>query len=327
MWGFFILGETMFRCIKSASFAACALALLITSSSTFAMPANPAPRTFVQPDGSTFQAVPQGDERMLWYKTVNTDDIVVFNPLSQSYEYAEVERALGEFFLRPSGLLFGQTAGFSIPQLKHQDLMSAWKSAWEGFEDSHDHGASEGGESAPEATPGNAGPSGANSVQSGNYDYKTLFIMIEFNDSQFVSNEAVWSDKTFGGYPGSTVSAGSLNDYYQEITDGQLFFSPANDSQGTANDGFVKVQLNINHPQYARDWSSWRSVLADAFNAAASSVDFSQYDVNQNGSVDKTDLLVAFIVSGKESSYYGSETEGFWGHAYFNHNFGTDWST
>ncbi len=314
----------MFRCIKAASFAVSVLALSTLSSSTVAMPANPEPRTLVQPDGAQFQAVPHGDERMLWYKTVDTGEIVVFNPLSQSYEYAEVETALGDTFLRPSGLLFGQTGGFSIPQLNPQDLMAAWQSAWEDFEDSHDHGShNHGSESAPESASGNAGPSGSVSVQSGQYVYNTLFIMIEFNDFQFVSDEAVWADKTFGGYPGNSITAGSLNDYYQEISDGQLFFTPANETQGTANDGFVKVQLNINHPQYARNWSGWRDVLRDAFNAAAPHVDFSQYDTNQNGSVDKTELLVSFIVAGKESSYYGSETEGFWGHAYFSHSFGT----
>ncbi len=317
----YLSGDTMSRCKKAAAFAATAILLCSITLPTHSMPANPAPRIFVQPDGSSFEASPQGDERMLWFETVDTNEVVVYNPLSSSYEYAEVEVDVEGFFLRPSGLLFGQTPLNVIPEIHYEDLMEAWNTAWEGYGDHSDHG--HGGESAPEAQSGEGAPEhGSAAPTPGQYIYNSLFIMVEFDDFQFTSDEATWSNKIFGGYP-SEVSAGSLNDYYQEISQGQLFFTPANENQGTANDGFIKVQVSGNHPQYARDWSGWRTKLVEAFNAAANHIDFSQYDTNQNGTIDKTELLVSFIISGRESSYSGSESEGFWGHAYFSHNFGS----
>lgn len=313
----------MLRCLKTVCFAAPAVLLCLASSLVHSMPANPEPRTFVQPDGSSFQASPKGDEHILWYETVDTGDIVVFNPLSSSYEYAEIETSLEGLFLRPSGLLFGQAPLESIPLVQYDDLMEAWNTAWEDFGGLHLHADEiSANEAAPEDINGNDSLLGPDAGPlSGEHIYNTLFIMVEFNDIQFSSNEAIWTDKIFGGYP-NNVSAGSLNDYYQEISQGQLAFNPANESQGTISDGFIKVKLDIDHPQYARNWSGWRTVLADAFNAAAPSIDFSQYDTNQSGVIDKTELLVSFIVSGRESSYNGSETEGFWGHAYMSYNFG-----
>ncbi len=313
----------MLRCLKTVCFAAPAVLLCLASSLVHSMPANPEPRTFVQPDGSSFQASPKGDEHILWYETVDTGDIVVFNALSRSYEYAEIETVLEGLILRPSGLLFGQAPLESIPLVQYDDLMEAWNTAWEGFGDLHSNDDEfSANESASEDGNGNgilSGPDAAPVI--GEHVYNSLFIMVEFNDIQFSSNEATWSDKIFGGYP-NNVSAGSLNDYYQEVSQGQLAFNPANESQGTANDGFIKVKLDIDHPQFARNWSGWKPLLADAFNAAAPSIDFSQYDTNQNGVIDKTELLVSFIVSGRESSYNGSESEGFWGHASMNYNFG-----
>ncbi len=313
----------MLRCLKTVCFAAPAVLLCLASSLVHSMPANPEPRTFVQPDGSSFQASPKGDEHILWYETVDTGDIVVFNPLSSSYEYGEIETALEGLILRPSGLLFGQTPLESIPLVHYDDLMEAWTTAWEGFGDVHLHDN--------EINPNESAPGQVNSSEIlhgpeaapviGEHIYNSLFIMVEFNDIQFTNSDAAWTNKIFGDYP-NNITAGSVNDYYQEISQGQLAFNPANESQGTANDGFIKVRLDINHPQYARNWSGWRTVLTDAFNAAASSIDFSQYDTNQSGVIDKTELLVSFIVSGRESSYSGSESEGFWGHAYMSYNFG-----
>lgn len=326
----------MFRCIKAVRFAAPAILLCLLTSPALSMPANPEPRTFSQPDGSSFEASPQGDEHILWFETVDTGDILVYNPLNTSYEYAEIEYvgtdgaetegAVEGVFLRPSGLLFGQTPLSSIPTVNYQDLMQAWSTAWENFGGAHVDNPSvdnQGGETAPEGNNNGAenGSTPEAAPQPGQYIYNAIFIMVEFNDFQFINDESTWSDKLFGGYP-DAISAGSLNDYYEEISQGQLHFNPANEIEGTANDGLIKVRLNSNHPQYSRNWSGWRTVLNEAFIQASASIDFSQYDSNQSGVIDKTELLISFVIAGRESSYSGSESEGFWGHAYLSYNFG-----
>ncbi len=310
--------------IQSPLIAAVAYAVFLISSAVNAVPANPEARTLEQPSGFEFDAHPRGDERILWFETADTKDILVFNKRLARYEYAEIDIDDKGYSLQPSGLPYGTFPFFRIPEVAHQDLMQAWSDAWEVH--SHDHpveGSAPGVSGSGAAGVEEAAQFGVTAAQAGvgEYLYSTLFIMIEFDDIQFVDNEGVWSDKTFGGYPGNIID-GSLNAYYQEVSREQLFFTQGNETQGDVNDGFVKVHLNMNHPHYSRDFSDWQSVLDQAFDAASSYVDFSQFDVNQNGLVDKTELVVAFIVAGRESSYNGSETEGFWGHAFFNHNFG-----
>ncbi|MFL0800564.1 MAG: M6 family metalloprotease domain-containing protein [Agarilytica sp.] len=289
-----------------------------------AVPANPQVRTLEQPSGFQFDAHPRGDERILWFETVDTQEVLVFNKRLMRYEYAEIDVDDSGYSLQPSGLPYGSYSFFRIPEVANQDLMQAWQDAWEKNSNDHSH------EVSAEGVAGHTGVHAETEMQSalggaplgaGSYLYNTLFIMIEFNDFQFVDNEAVWSDKTFGGYPGN-INSTSLNAYYQEVSRGQLFFTQGNEAQGSVNDGFVKVHLDMNHPHHARNFSAWQSVLDQAFDAASSYVDFSQFDANQNGVVDKTELVVAFVVAGRESSYTGSETEGFWGHAYFSHDFG-----
>ncbi len=304
--------------------AAVAHLVVLVSAAVNAVPANPQAQTLEQPSGFRFDAHPRGDERILWFETTDTKDILVFNKRLKRYEYAEVDVDENGYRLRSSGLPYGTFSFVRIPEVAHQDLMQAWQDAWERHSDNHPHVENFNG--APENISSSTGsdvqygiagaPAGA-----GEYLYNTLFIMVEFNDFQFTDNESVWSDKTFGGYPGSIMDM-SLNAYYQEVSRGQLFFTQINETQGNENDGFVKVHLDMNHPQHARNFSDWQPVLDQAFDAASTHVDFSQYDVNQNGLVDKTELVVAFIVAGRESSYTGSETEGFWGHAFFSHNFG-----
>lgn len=314
----------MIHFFKTVAFTVFVLSLFILSSTSHAMPVNPEPRVFMQPDGSSFEALPHGDEHVLWFETVDTGDVLIYNPLSNGYEYAEVTLESGDFYLRSLGVLFGDIPTFSIPKVMSEDLMNVWDSA------RHDHdeasasslAESESAGAVSESTSSEGGAAPQAAPVAGAYIYESLFIMIEFNDFQFVSDEASWSDKIFGGYPGS-VTAGSVNDYYQEISQGQLFFTPANEAQGTLNDGFIKVQLNIDHPHYANNASSWTSVLEDALLAASSSIDFSQYDSNQDGTVTNDELTISFIVAGRESSYTGSSTEGFWGHAYVSHAFGS----
>lgn len=313
----------MFRQIKAAMTAATAVVCILSASQASAMPVNPEPRLITQPNGSTIAVRPMGDEKILWFETLDDGDILVQNPLTKYYEYADISYLPTGNELVSSGLVYGWAPLFNIPAFNYQDLMDAWKSAWENSDDGHSHAV----QAADQAAGGQGGSSsggGASAAPTpGQWVYDSLFIMVEFTDYQFVDNEAVWSDKIFGGYPGS-VSAGSVNDYYQELAAGGLYFTPATETQGTANDGFIKVQLPKAHPQLARSFSGWRTTLQEAFDAAKSQIDFSQYDTNGNGTVDKTELLISFIVAGRESSYNGSESEGFWGHAYFSNNFGTD---
>ncbi|MFL0810232.1 MAG: DUF5011 domain-containing protein [Agarilytica sp.] len=312
----------MLRQIKAAMTAATAVVCIFSAAQSSAMPVNPEPRLITQPNGSTIAVRPMGDEKILWFETLDDGDVLIQNPLTKYYEYADISYLPTGNELISSGYIYGWAPLYDIPTFSYQDLMEAWKAAWENSDDGHSHAVQAAEQASGQSGSGSSsGAAGAPSPAQWVYD--SLFIMVEFTDIQFTDNASVWSDKIFGNYP-TSVMAGSVNDYYDELAQGGLYFTPANESQGTANDGFIKVQLPKAHPQLARNFSSWRSTLQEAFDAAKSQIDFSQYDTNSNGSVGKEELLISFIVAGRESSYNGSESEGFWGHAYFSNNFGTD---
>lgn len=310
----------MFSKIKSV---AAAVACVLTASQAMAMPVNPEPRLITQPNGSTIAVRPMGDEKILWFETLDDGDILVKNPLTNYFEYADISYLPTGNELVSSGLIYGWAPTFSIPAFNYQDLMEAWKAAWENSDDGHSHAVQAADQAASGQGGSGSGGGAAGAPAPAQWVYDSLYIMVEFTDYQFNDSASVWSDKIFGGYP-SSVLTGSVNDYYEELTQGGLYFTPASESQGTANDGFIKVQLPKVHPQLARNFSGWRSTLQEAFDAAKSHIDFSQYDADSNGSITKEELLISFIVAGRESSYNGSESEGFWGHAYFSNDFGTD---
>jgi len=133
--------------------------------------------------------------------------------------------------------------------------------------------------------------------------FPLLVIRIAFNDFRLVNSASVWSEKLFG------MSEGELNHYYNEISYGQFHFIPAEESQDTPDDGIVTVHLNENHPG---DTDDFVTRLVKAANLADSYVDFSAYDKNRNGHIEKSELQIIFIVAGGESSL--GMQPGIWAH-------------
>ncbi|MCO4844968.1 MAG: M6 family metalloprotease domain-containing protein [Sulfurovum sp.] len=131
-----------------------------------------------------------------------------------------------------------------------------------------------------------------------------VIIRIEFNDYPFTSPASTWSQKIFG------TNEGQLNDYYNEISYGKFHFQKANETDGTA-DGIITVQLNENHPGFLEDNID---KLADAAVLADASIDFSQYDTDQNGAISSDELQIMFLVAGGERAT--GANPGIWAHAW-----------
>ncbi len=294
--------------------------LLASANLSYAVPVNPTPQTYTQADGSTFIATPRGDEHIAWLETA-ANEILVLNRESRNYEYGQIDLVGEQTQLKSSGIVFGQT-GMTLPTVNVNDLRNAWAGAWEASGAiSHDEH-----ESSPEAgeSSGSQVSSGSPSASSGDTKFDSLFIMVEFDDVQFTDDEHYWSQKIYGGYPGE-LAYGTVNHYYQEVSQGKVLFVPAEENFNTVNDGMIRVRLNQNHPHYGQGGSSyWRKELSAAFKLADQYIDFSKYDTNGDGEVKRDELSVNFIVAGLESSSIGSDTEGFWGHAYFNISPGGD---
>lgn len=269
-----------------------------------AAPANPELRQFRQPDGSVFTARPGGDEWLSWYET-QAGRIALFDRASGAFEYAKLGLEQGRIQLLPSGIRVGRPN--HLPTISPHALLQAWRNAHEAAE------AGAGG-SGDDSTAAALTETTTAAAGTGNV-YPTLIVLVEWNDYQVRSDDNTWSHKFFGGYPGA-VAAGTVNDYFREVANGKVWFTPAGESGGSANDGVVRVRLARNHPQLAKQMSDWRPVLYQALQAADPQVDFGRFDRNGDGELSKNELQIAFVVAGHESSWNSDESAGLWGHAW-----------
>jgi M6 family metalloprotease-like protein len=137
-----------------------------------------------------------------------------------------------------------------------------------------------------------------------------LVIRLAYSDRSFVNDAATWHDKIFGETPHQ------LNDYYLEVSNGNFRFIPAEEGQGSADDGVITVTLDKPHPD-PDDSRLMRSDLAAALAAADPYIDYSIYDRNGNGGISFDEMQIMFIVAGYEDAYSGgSSAPGVWAHSY-----------
>ncbi|MEE1577873.1 MAG: M6 family metalloprotease domain-containing protein, partial [Deltaproteobacteria bacterium] len=120
-----------------------------------------------------------------------------------------------------------------------------------------------------------------------------------------------WSKKIF------SASDGNLNHYLNETTYGKYQFSPANESSGCTNDGFVTVTMNENHPNTQNedpdfDRERYACYAEKAIRKADDYVNFSQYDTDNNTFLSADELQVMFLVAGGESASGINSPGGVW---------------
>lgn len=157
-----------------------------------------------------------------------------------------------------------------------------------------------------------------------------LVVLVEFQDMQMAQTDQFWSEAIFGD------EGKSLNRYYQEVSRGALSFVPVpeiyenDDVEGVADDGVVRVRLNMNHPAAAAFtptdvmMNSIKNAAIDAVEAAAPSVtNLQAYDTNGNGTVESTELHVITIFAGYEMSGASVDKYAIWAHYWSNGAFGT----
>ncbi len=94
----------------------------------------------------------------------------------------------------------------------------------------------------------------------------------------------------------------TLNTYYKYMSDGKFYWIPAEETYGTANNGVIAVTLNAVHPNVKGGDGNWLYCFNQIVEAASEYVDFSKYDVNNSGTVEKYELCLAFVLGGEETS-------------------------
>ncbi|WP_437320770.1 M6 family metalloprotease domain-containing protein [Sorangium sp. So ce385] len=256
--------------------------------------------------GATFRAEVIGDEHFDYLRMAD-GTVVVLNDLSGDYEVAELgSTRSGALALVPSGVLVrdlraqgGAVDPALLPRIDDEALDALWEAAIP---------------RAAGALPRAAGLTATSAIRR-----PLLTIQLEFTQGggialpgaftgNFETDIAHWKQTLYGSLPGS------VNHYYADMSRGKFSFTRARETQGTANDGIVRIKLPFAHPNSKKDFALLEPYLKEALVMANPFVDFASYDVNADGKVRGDELNVLFVVAGYETSN-GSKTPSVWAHA------------
>lgn len=258
--------------------------------STYAIPAYPYPVKLTMPDGSTLTIVGHGDEFRHYVTTL--DGYTIVRGEDQFYRYAKIEN--GE--LVPTAMLahdeglrntvekefLMQQAKYLIPSRETKRMVRLQETE---------------------------------QVQrriTGNENYKGLVVLVNYSDRSFRlganAAQAHFNDmmnaENWTSYQdlGRTFRVtGSVRDYFRDNSYGK--FNPTFDVVGP-------VDINYSST-YCRGGDNMSSILNSVITKIDSSVDFSKYDSDGDGSVD----MIYFIFAGYPSSNSGNNENYLWPHA------------
>lgn len=115
---------------------------------------------------------------------------------------------------------------------------------------------------------------------------------------QWAHTEASYWNKILFGEDGYT-----MKNYFKLMSNDKFWFVPAEETQGTANDGIVYVTLNEQHPGTSPNVAKADigATRMSALKAADEYVDFSKYDTDGNGGLSWKELSVLYIIGGRSS--------------------------
>ncbi|WP_437971111.1 M6 family metalloprotease domain-containing protein [Sorangium sp. So ce260] len=272
-----------------------------------AVSADPGLRSIpLDPTGATFRAEVIGDEHFDYLRMAD-GTVVVLNDLSGDYEVAELgsDRS-GAPALVPSGVLVrdlrsqgGRVDPALLPRIDDEALDALWEEAIA---------------RAPGPLPRAAGPTLITGVRR-----PLLTILLEFTQGgeitapgaftgTFETDIAYWKQTMYGSLPGS------VNHYYADMSRGKFSFTRARETQGTANDGIVRIRLPFAHPNSHKDYPLLQLYLKEALVMANPHVNFASFDTNGDNKVRGDELNVVFVVAGYETAN-SSKTPSVWAHA------------
>ncbi|NVD07816.1 M6 family metalloprotease domain-containing protein [Vibrio sp. JPW-9-11-11] len=139
-----------------------------------------------------------------------------------------------------------------------------------------------------------------------------LVVQVSFTD---VSIENDFADTIFG------QNQQSVQDYFLKNSYGKYKVIPAQETQGTKNDGIIDVSLSVAHPNChsktdSRCQTKLNDVFKKAYTALDGDLDLAKYDNDNNGSIEPSELSVMFVFAGNDKSSGTNKTPTIWPHKY-----------
>ena len=292
------------------------ITLLICTATTWARPGYSKPVDVLQPDGTTVTLLMRGDEYLSFMTT--TDGYTVIKGSDGFYRYAELQdgglRATAFVARNPEVRQESELSFLSGQKKNIHPEMSETAKAWK---------ANAAEMYAPAYKPQADGQHRAASIWSRiNYqNFKGLVVLVNWNDRQFtmsdpqgfyqkLTSEKNHVDNSLTHYP--VAINGSARDYFYDNSMG--IFEPTFDVVGP-----VTVDFSCTYPSpkdaNGRDDNSFMDRFLEIMDAAISkvntSIDFNNYDLDNNGVID----MVYFIFAGYGSYVQGNDYHYLWPHA------------
>ena len=135
------------------------------------------------------------------------------------------------------------------------------------------------------------GKSKSKKLKNIHQETKTLMIMVDFKTKKYKKTEKYLSDNIY-----NLENKESLHSFWYKIRYGAQSIKPAEESWNIKNDGVVRVTLPYDVDQgFDQDGSMFTGTAnSEALNKASEYIDFSKFDTNNDGIVDKTELIIVF---------------------------------
>ncbi len=248
--------------------------LLALTSFSFSVPAHPFPERVTQPDGTQIEVVMKGDEFFHWTETREGFSIVKDKSTGWWY-YAKFEK--GKFVMTPYIVGKVDPNEVGIEKADKETLKVFYNSV--------------------------KGAVALTQPPSLPHTQNLLVILVQFNDVSGTTTVSYFQSQFFG------TAQKSVKDYFDKMSLGRYTIQPASETSGTS-DGIVGwITINSNHPNCEQYSDSTQRILCyqnnivkPALQGADSSVNFSNYDSNNNGIIDPTELSIIIVVAGHEGS-------------------------
>lgn len=279
-------------------------ALTLCALQTWGRPALRKPCDVIQPDGSVLTIQLQGDE--FKHFTTTTDGYTVVKATDGFYYYAYLQDGR----LSPSGVKASNPSNRTLAETsflatQKKMLSPAMTECQKALKES----------AARLYTSDIQSPHRAKGLGPGRVDYdsfKGLILLVEFSDRQFLRTDAndfykkMTSEKDFKGYYDAsgtkyTNCDGSVRDYFRDNSMG--IFDPTFDVVGPVTINYKAKSAKGNDNIYA--------LIKAALNTVNGDVNYADYDLNKDGTVD----MVYFIFAGYGSYVTGNDSNYVWPHA------------
>ncbi len=274
------------------------IAMLTVTSSIYAIPAAPKAVKIQQPDGSWTTIKLHGDE---WLNFNTTEDgYSIVKNKDGYYVYAQLK----EGALEPTKIVAHDVSLRSETEKDFVNKLEKYQRPDMNTELLQMKQLIEQQEAQKRS-------SRRNIRRAAEYDYsnfKGLIILVQYNDKSFSRDDykTIITDmvnkENYSGFD-SEQYTGSVHDYFSDNSLGK--FKPQFDVYGP---------VTIDYSQYdANGTSGARKLINAAVDAADASINFKDYDRDNDGFVD----LIYFIFAGNGANYGGNDSRLFWPHRSF----------